>query len=295
MKKYIKYIAIILLAIIAFGNINNVHAKTREEKCKNDNDCKIVCEKTFTQTSITENIPDGSVTDYEWRIYHYNKSDKWYVEVLSNKSGLTNVTSGSSKQSFDNTFEKKGKIGDYRISIPNKTTRKELKDNEKCPGHSIVYLGVVTMSDHGDHIDEIRASHACLADNIEDCTKSVGEQSNKKITTAITAENGESVQIVLPQIDEVDDSCEGILDDEATEFIRKLLTFVRYGGVIIALLLSTLDLIKAVSSGSQEDLTKAMKRFGKRMIFAALLFFVALIVGILLDIFGITVAEGCSL
>ena len=94
-------------------------------------------------------------------------------------------------------------------------------------------------------------------------------------------------------IDEEDTTCEGILSKEGTEFLKKVLKFIQYGGVIVALLSSTLDLIKSVSSGSQEDLKKSFNRFLKRMIFAAILFFVVLLTNLLLGIFNITVPSDC--
>ena len=290
MKKYIKYIAILILNLFVF-NVQNVSAaNSSAEDCKKDKKCEVICSGTFDELRLANaSQGEGLEGTYYWNIFQYKNKDKWRVEAIEKEKTISSLIE---KGKFDNIIGEKD--GSYKVFVPNSETRKGIQKG-KCPTQAVLYFKSSSHREGGIAQVKEEISKMCLANDLKDCYNAFGDDLNEGGISAVTSENGESVRIVLPEIDEVDDSCEGILDEETTEFIKKLLTFVRYGGVIIALLLSTLDLIKAVSSGSQEDLTKAMKRFGKRMIFAALLFFVALIVGILLDIFGITVAEGCSL
>ena len=128
-------------------------------------------------------------------------------------------------------------------------------------------------------------------DELEKKAEKVSENTESVMSaTEFAVENYDYKRVV---IDEEEATCEGILSKEGTEFLQKVLKFVQYGGVIVALLSSTLDFIKSVSSGSQDDLKKSSTRFLKRMIFAALLFFVVILTNILLGIFNITVPNDC--
>ena len=131
-------------------------------------------------------------------------------------------------------------------------------------------------------------------ENIDTLQKKAEEDTTETNNIAETVEEAESdynfKKVIL---DEEDTTCEGMLSKEGTTFLKKVLKFIQYGGVIVALLSSTLDFIKAVSSGAQDDLKKSFNRFLKRMIFAALLFFVVLLTNLLLGIFNITVPGDC--
>ena len=130
----------------------------------------------------------------------------------------------------------------------------------------------------------------------QNAKNNVNNQTAQDITTSqedLERADNERFSMKKIKIQEVDETCEGMLSKEGTEFLQKVLKFIQYGGVIVALLSSTLDFIKSVSSGSQDDLKKASTRFLKRMVFAALLFFVVILTNILLGIFNITVPSDC--
>ena len=54
--------------------------------------------------------------------------------------------------------------------------------------------------------------------------------------------------------------------------LRRTLKFIQYLGPILVIILTILDLVKAVASSDKDALTKLLKKTGKRMIYAVLLF-----------------------
>ena len=80
---------------------------------------------------------------------------------------------------------------------------------------------------------------------------------------------------------------------ELMAWIRNIIKYMKYFLPVIVIVLGILDFIKAIASSSDDDMKKAQGKFVKRLIAAALVFLVPLIIGFILDKFGFTV-EYCG-
>ena len=90
-----------------------------------------------------------------------------------------------------------------------------------------------------------------------------------------------------------DVDCSAILPHEVQEVLKNILTFVKYAGPILVVVLTIIDLIKAAVSGDAGEMKKVSNKFIKRLIAAILLFFIPILVGIIFDFFNIT-ALNCT-
>ena len=66
--------------------------------------------------------------------------------------------------------------------------------------------------------------------------------------------------------------CEGVLSGEFTEFLQNVFGLMKIAGPILVIIMTTMDLIKAVASGGKDDLPKLGTKTVKRLIYAVLLF-----------------------
>ena len=76
-------------------------------------------------------------------------------------------------------------------------------------------------------------------------------------------------------------------------WIMKVLEWIRYIVPVLLIILSIMEFIKAVSSDEEDAIRKAGSRFVKRLIVAALIFVLPLILEFLLGIFNIPVKDYC--
>lgn len=84
------------------------------------------------------------------------------------------------------------------------------------------------------------------------------------------------------------------LSERLIVLIRKVIKWVKYIIPVIVIILGLLDFIKAVGTDKDEEMKKAQGKFVKRLIAAALIFIVPLILGFVLDKMGF-VPEGCEI
>ena len=89
----------------------------------------------------------------------------------------------------------------------------------------------------------------------------------------------------------------GNVNDEKSVawLLQKLLNYIKILGPSIAIVLGSIDFIKAIVSSDEENMKKTQKRFINRLIAATLLFFIPLIVELLLGLFGFTTNVTCGL
>lgn len=98
-------------------------------------------------------------------------------------------------------------------------------------------------------------------------------------------------------------SCTGgdsILGDPNDEnsvawLLDKILTYVTIVGMVLVVVLSSIDFLKVIAKGDDEAMAKATKKLALRLLFAALLFFVPTLTNALLDIFGLTSESTCGI
>ena len=91
--------------------------------------------------------------------------------------------------------------------------------------------------------------------------------------------------------DDVQD-CEGVIGDPNEEgtfayYLQIMLDFVQYGGVALVIVLTTIELIKAVTSSDKDEVNKVMSKTLTRVIAMILLFIVPILVNLILNIFHI--------
>lgn len=94
-----------------------------------------------------------------------------------------------------------------------------------------------------------------------------------------------------------DTSILGNVNDEESVawLLQKLLNYIKILGPSIAIVLGSIDFIKAIVASDEENMKKTQKKFMNRLIAAFMLFFVPLLVEILLSLFGFTTNVTCGL
>lgn len=93
--------------------------------------------------------------------------------------------------------------------------------------------------------------------------------------------------------------CSSLLGDPTDEnsvawLLQQVFDFVKVIGPILVVILSSIDFAKVIISSDDEAMGKATKKLGSRLILAAMLFFIPLLVEVLLDLFGFTSVCGIN-
>ena len=85
-------------------------------------------------------------------------------------------------------------------------------------------------------------------------------------------------------------------DEESVAWLlQQILNFIKIIGPILVVVLSSVDFIQVIVKSDDEAMAKAQKKLIKRLILAALLFFIPTLVQTILDIFGITGDPTCGI
>ena len=84
-------------------------------------------------------------------------------------------------------------------------------------------------------------------------------------------------------------------EDSVAWLLQKILNYIKILGPMIVIVMSGLDFAKSIIQSDDENMAKAQKKLIIRLLLAASLFFVTHLVGVLLDIFGITANPTCGL
>ncbi len=77
--------------------------------------------------------------------------------------------------------------------------------------------------------------------------------------------------------------------------LQQILDFIKVIGPILVVILSSIDFAKVIIKSDDEAMAKAQKKLIIRLILAALLFFIPVLVTVLLDLFGLTSSGTCGL
>ena len=83
--------------------------------------------------------------------------------------------------------------------------------------------------------------------------------------------------------------CERLID-----FIQNIIKWIKYVLPVLVIVLSIIDFIKAIGSDKDDEMKKAQSNFVKRLIGAALLFLVPLIIELILEKMGFS-SNSCGL
>ena len=92
-------------------------------------------------------------------------------------------------------------------------------------------------------------------------------------------------------------TCNSLLGNPSDEnsvawLINKILVYATIIGMLLVVVLSSIDFLKVIAKSDDEAMAKATKKLFLRLVFAALLFFVPTLTTVLLDVFGLT--SDCS-
>lgn len=83
--------------------------------------------------------------------------------------------------------------------------------------------------------------------------------------------------------------------DSVAWLLQQVLNFIKVIGPILVVILSSIDFIQVIVKSDDEAMAKAQKKLIKRLILAALLFFIPTLVQAILDIFGIASDPTCGI
>ena len=85
-------------------------------------------------------------------------------------------------------------------------------------------------------------------------------------------------------------------DSESVAWLLdQILTWMTIIGMLLVVVLSSIDFLSVVVKSDDEAMAKAARKFGLRLVLAVLLFFVPTITNAILDIFGLTSQSTCGL
>ena len=83
-------------------------------------------------------------------------------------------------------------------------------------------------------------------------------------------------------------------DDSVAWLLNKLLDYIKIGGPLIVVVLSSIDFAQVITTGDDDKMTKAKRKLFTRLILAASLFFLPVLVQVILSVFGITGDPTCG-
>ena len=89
-------------------------------------------------------------------------------------------------------------------------------------------------------------------------------------------------------------ACKGLFGDTLTGMVQDALDLMKIAGPILVIVMTIIDLIKAVASGGKDDLSKLGTKTLKRLIYAVLLFVIPSLLDWLFGIFSIYGTCGIS-
>ena len=84
-------------------------------------------------------------------------------------------------------------------------------------------------------------------------------------------------------------------EDSVAWLVQKILNYIQILGPLLVVILSSIDFAKVIIMSDDDAMAKATKKLTTRLILAASLFFLPVIVSVLLNTFGITTNAVCGL
>ncbi len=105
------------------------------------------------------------------------------------------------------------------------------------------------------------------------------------------------VEIRLAPDNEQD--CNSLLGDPTDEnsvawLLQQIFNFIKIVGPILVVIISSVDFAQVIINSDDDAMAKALKKLGHRLMLAALLFFIPLLVEVALDLFGFTSSCGLN-
>lgn len=219
-------------------------------------------------------------------------SDKQLSDIEIQSGEETIDTTLASIEAFIKEYEKLNVWDDScksdDIVTPYYDCENKLKErfNNIYQWRAVELYGLINSNDYwknNSKIDKINELYS-KAEDIYNQIKNEIEDAKKGILHADkNADLGE----------DIDANCESMLGPEITEFINDIFKIIMIAGPVLALVLGTFDLIKALASGEEDAKKKATKKVRGRIIAAVLLFLVPYIVKVLLDLANVAYDKDC--
>lgn len=83
-------------------------------------------------------------------------------------------------------------------------------------------------------------------------------------------------------------TCEGILGQDIIKWLKSAFLLIQIGTIIIVIVMTMLDFVKAITSGEADIMKKVWKNFSRRLIVLVILFLAPVLVNFILKIFNIS-------
>lgn len=84
-------------------------------------------------------------------------------------------------------------------------------------------------------------------------------------------------------------------EDSVAWLLQQILNYIKVLGPILVVILSSVEFVKVIVQGDDDAMAKAQKKLFYRLMLAAMLFFIPVLVEFILDIFGLTSDPTCGL
>lgn len=84
------------------------------------------------------------------------------------------------------------------------------------------------------------------------------------------------------------ESCEGIFGETLTGYMQSAFNIIKYAGIVLLVIMSSLDFIKAVATQDNDSINKAKNKTSKRFVFAILLFLLPTLLNLIIEILEIS-------
>lgn len=84
-------------------------------------------------------------------------------------------------------------------------------------------------------------------------------------------------------------------DDSVLWLLDKILDYIKIGGPLIVVIMSSIDFAKVITTGDDDKLAKAKKNLFIRLMLAAMLFFIPVLIQVIMSVFGITGDVTCGI
>lgn len=233
---------------------------------------------------------------------NFKGSDEGPFSLTSNSSTIYNVMNSFVKNAFDQvTFDeyRKSTVSSVLSNVKSKALQ-ATKEKYKLDSTYITPSFVTNYFENEANLaDELERFKSRMSTAVEEAyakgelsleEKEELKKKNKELSDAIIGDNLVPSTGVKP---DDDTGCNSILGDDMSKIIDNIFKTIQYAGPILVIVLTALDMLKAVTSGEQDQMKKASNKFVKRLIAAMLLFFVPLLCNLVFDVVGITVPDSC--
>ncbi len=136
----------------------------------------------------------------------------------------------------------------------------------------------------------IAKEHSIAIDEIKSyCHSVIANQNSGDVCMTSCLNLASDLEKYLMNKSDSKDKCS--LTDNIIVFITNILKWAKYIAPVIVIILSILDFIKAIAAQNDDEMKKAQGKFVKRLIVAALLFLLPLIINFMLKTFGLYNSE----